>query len=334
MPTPTKHSPCVGIRTCSDYSPFGVELDGRTVSGGYRFGFQNQEKDDEIKGEGNSVNYTFRMHDPRLGRWLSKDPFEVKYPELSPYTFVANTPLQAIDPDGKRIYFVAGAGGDTQGWKYTERWGKAFEKSGIKGFKAIKGVSHDKPGSFPTGDIMFTTEHSKTSTESVPASYTNKGDVLTWKLEPVDDRMIEKAVEKIMDDLAKNPLEIGEQLNLAGYSYGSVLQAHVALKLSEKGIIVDNLVLIGSPIPTDSELYNKLEKITNVSRVDIPGDKLSNPESVLEYYQGAYENSADGGHHFDLARPDNLATKKVDEVKLADQKIQLATDTLKKKGIK
>ena len=34
----------VGIRTCSDYSPFGVELDGRTVSGGYRYGFQNQEK--------------------------------------------------------------------------------------------------------------------------------------------------------------------------------------------------------------------------------------------------------------------------------------------------
>jgi hypothetical protein len=47
-----KPSPCVGIRTCSDYSPFGVELDGRTVSGGYRFGFQNQEKDDEVKGEG------------------------------------------------------------------------------------------------------------------------------------------------------------------------------------------------------------------------------------------------------------------------------------------
>ena len=29
MPTPSKPSPCVGIRTCSDYSPFGVELDGR-----------------------------------------------------------------------------------------------------------------------------------------------------------------------------------------------------------------------------------------------------------------------------------------------------------------
>jgi hypothetical protein len=61
----------VGIRNSTDYSPFGVELDGRTVSlDGYRYGFQNQEKDDEIKGDGNSINYTFRMHDPRLGSFL------------------------------------------------------------------------------------------------------------------------------------------------------------------------------------------------------------------------------------------------------------------------
>jgi hypothetical protein len=39
-------------------------LDGRTVSvEGYRYGFQNQEKDDDIKGEGNSINYTFRNVD-------------------------------------------------------------------------------------------------------------------------------------------------------------------------------------------------------------------------------------------------------------------------------
>jgi hypothetical protein len=34
---------------------------------GYRYGFQGQEKDDEWKGSGNSINYKYRMHDPRLG---------------------------------------------------------------------------------------------------------------------------------------------------------------------------------------------------------------------------------------------------------------------------
>ena len=34
-----------------------------------RYLFQGQAKDNEVKGDGNSVNISFRMHDPRLGRW-------------------------------------------------------------------------------------------------------------------------------------------------------------------------------------------------------------------------------------------------------------------------
>lgn len=41
---------------------------------GYRYGFQGQEKDDEIKGEGNSYDFGARMYDPRVGRCLSYDP--------------------------------------------------------------------------------------------------------------------------------------------------------------------------------------------------------------------------------------------------------------------
>jgi len=101
MPTPSKYSHWVGIRNSSDYSPFGVELDGRTVSlEGYRFGYQNQEKDDEIKGEGNSINYTFRMHDPRLGRFFAVDPFASKYPFFSPYAFSGNRIIDAVELEG------------------------------------------------------------------------------------------------------------------------------------------------------------------------------------------------------------------------------------------
>ena len=81
----------VGIRTCSDYSPFGVELDGRTVSNyRYRFGYQGSEKDDEVKGNGNSYTTEFRQLDPRLGRWLSVDP--VIQPWQSSYCSMDNNP--------------------------------------------------------------------------------------------------------------------------------------------------------------------------------------------------------------------------------------------------
>ncbi|MEY2669968.1 MAG: hypothetical protein RLZZ577_284 [Bacteroidota bacterium] len=98
----------VGIRNSSDYSPFGVELDGRTVSlDGYRFGFQNQEKDNEVKGEGNSINYSFRMHDPRLGKFFAIDPLSKKYPHNSPYAFSENRVIDCGELEGLEIFYAA-----------------------------------------------------------------------------------------------------------------------------------------------------------------------------------------------------------------------------------
>jgi RHS repeat-associated protein len=106
MPNPTQPSlNRVGIRNSTDYSPFGVELDGRTVSlDGYRFGFQNQEKDDEIKGEGNSINYTFRMHDPRLGRFFAVDPLSKKFPYNSAYAFSENRLIDGVELEGLQVF--------------------------------------------------------------------------------------------------------------------------------------------------------------------------------------------------------------------------------------
>lgn len=66
-------------------------------SSSYRYGFQGQEKDDEIKGEGNSMNYTYRMHDTRLGRFFAIDPLVRKYPNLTPYQFSHNQPISSAD---------------------------------------------------------------------------------------------------------------------------------------------------------------------------------------------------------------------------------------------
>src|SRR5690606_17456216 len=66
-------------------------------AGGYRYGFQGQEKDDEIKGSGNSVNYTYRMHDPRLGRFFAVDPLTPQYPHNSPYAFSENRVIDGIE---------------------------------------------------------------------------------------------------------------------------------------------------------------------------------------------------------------------------------------------
>jgi RHS repeat-associated protein len=74
----------------------------------YRFGFNGQEQDNEVKGNGNSLDFGARIYDSRLGRWMSLDPLQKKYPALSPYNFVANSPLLYVDPDGRiiEIYYT------------------------------------------------------------------------------------------------------------------------------------------------------------------------------------------------------------------------------------
>ena len=85
----------------NDYYPFGSLVPNRHSSSPvYRYGFQGQEKDDELKGEGNSWNYTFRMHDPRIGRFFAVDPLESQYAFYSPYQFGGNSVIRFVELEG------------------------------------------------------------------------------------------------------------------------------------------------------------------------------------------------------------------------------------------
>jgi RHS repeat-associated protein len=90
------------LKNCKDYYPFGSVMTGRqsVIQDKYRYGFQEQEKDDEIKGPGNSINYKYRMHDPRIGRFLSLDPLASEYPHNSPYAFSENRVIDGRELEG------------------------------------------------------------------------------------------------------------------------------------------------------------------------------------------------------------------------------------------
>jgi len=66
----------------------------------YRYGFNGMEKDDELKGPGESYTTEFRQYDPRIGRWLSLDPLMAKYPNMSPFIGYNNNPIFFVDPKG------------------------------------------------------------------------------------------------------------------------------------------------------------------------------------------------------------------------------------------
>jgi RHS repeat-associated protein len=94
----------VCLQNIFDYSPFGAALDGRTIENDfYRRGFNGMEKDDEVKGSGNSYDFGARMYDSRVGRWLSRDLLVREFSSLSPYTFANDNPTLFIDPNGKEV---------------------------------------------------------------------------------------------------------------------------------------------------------------------------------------------------------------------------------------
>jgi len=79
----------------------------------YRFGFNGQEKNNEINGKGNSLTAPFWQYDPRAGLSWNLDPKPSPY--LSPYAVFNNNPILFSDPlgDTTKIYGIAEARGAT-----------------------------------------------------------------------------------------------------------------------------------------------------------------------------------------------------------------------------
>jgi RHS repeat-associated protein len=98
------------LQASYNYYAFGSTMPGRFYhSLNYRFGYNGMEKDDELKGLGNSYTTEFRQYDSRVGRWLSVDPKIV--PWQSAYTSFGNNPVRYTDVRGDTIRFSYMLGG-------------------------------------------------------------------------------------------------------------------------------------------------------------------------------------------------------------------------------
>ena len=75
----------------------------RTLGGNGRFGFNGQEKDNEIAGKDNTINFMFRSYDSRIGRFKSMDPLFKQYPWNSSYAFAENKVINGNDIEGKEF---------------------------------------------------------------------------------------------------------------------------------------------------------------------------------------------------------------------------------------
>jgi RHS repeat-associated protein len=113
-----------------DYYAYGQVMRGRThESEKYRYAYNGKELEEDL-GKG-LTDFGGRILHTWGGFWLSVDPLASKYPMFSPYVSMGASPMMMVDLDGKRIFFIAGAGNDAIEWNYINRFQKIFSSNNL-----------------------------------------------------------------------------------------------------------------------------------------------------------------------------------------------------------
>jgi RHS repeat-associated protein len=102
----TSVHPHIVVESNSDPAETSLKFTGFAANpiGSLLFFNRVMEKDDEVKGSGNSYDFGARIQDPRLGIFLSTDPRFRDLPSWSPYSYAVGNPILFIDPDGEFPY--------------------------------------------------------------------------------------------------------------------------------------------------------------------------------------------------------------------------------------
>jgi RHS repeat-associated protein len=236
------------VAPSSEFLPFGMDRndDGQNVSD---YKFTDQEQDDEI----GLYNYNARLYDPALGVFVSADTVvpDLTYPQnLNRYAYCRNNPLIFFDPTGHNTVWLGGAGTESNTANYSNSIVQKMDALGVA-----------KPEYVPIS--TFAGHFSNIFLFTLPNSYVENNSLAS-------NAVTNKIISASNDE--------GGQRNFVGYSYGSTMAAQSALKVADSGVLVNNLVLIGSPISIDSPLFEQLtshNKIGSVTRIDIPNDPFS-----------------------------------------------------------
>jgi len=191
-----------------------MTLPGRTYSSpAYRYGFQGQEKDDELKGEGNSLNYTFRMHDPRVGRFFAVDPLESDYPWYTPYQFSGNRVIDMVELEGLEPIKPR------KDWKpqpklsYVDRKDLIFFTSKEKDIKTGKDKTYlIMEQDYASSDNLYSTKH----------FYEENGQWLPFNEKKPKTTQLAKELKQMANEIVPDAGEISIQGSIAVFDINSL----------------------------------------------------------------------------------------------------------------
>ncbi len=94
------------IRQVTNYYPFGAPYADSPVNPDHQPYKYNGKELDRMHGL-DTYDYGARQHDPILARWDRMDPLAEKNPDVTPYHYCHNNPVNRIDADGMDDYYTS-----------------------------------------------------------------------------------------------------------------------------------------------------------------------------------------------------------------------------------
>jgi len=134
------------VVSAQDYYPFGKIQPGRQYGVLGRYTFNGKEYDKETKNQ----DYGMRIYNQDLGRFLSVDPITSEYPELTPYQFASNSPIEGIDWDGLEYRSVKDKNGVVTDFVWDKE--NAYDDKGnLKDGYYLKAIKIEDKGTWSVG---------------------------------------------------------------------------------------------------------------------------------------------------------------------------------------
>uniref|UniRef100_UPI0025DB15AD RHS repeat-associated core domain-containing protein n=1 Tax=uncultured Chryseobacterium sp. TaxID=259322 RepID=UPI0025DB15AD len=289
----------------NNYYPFGLkhrgynELAGNTV---YQYKYNGKE----LQTETGMYDYGARFYMPDIGRWGVVDEKAEKYRRWSSYTYAVNDPINAIDPDGRDIIYVAKDGtnlqyrkghfyflnGDLKGQMYDGRkhsvsttlfrLARAYSKIEHSKDNALKGILHQLENSENIHQIQERAPGKGstvfTNRENSAKDYQGEGSVTFYDFSPETKKRFKETAGVNNSDLSIVTHEMSHQLDEDNNNTADDQYPNSASDPSEiRAVHTENKARIIDGLPSRTNYCGEKidnEKLNNPPNYILPGQKI------------------------------------------------------------